>query len=115
MSLSKGKKRNSGTEIIHTLDSYQVLKPNDSLLFFIQRVRDEAHRFAITAHRRRRNIQSIRSIFNEISGIGSSRKKKLMNHFGTISKIKKVSIHQLHEVKGISRNLAEKIYDYFHS
>ena len=113
MSVSKGKKRNAGREIIHSLGSDVILKPNDPLLFFIQRIRDEAHRFAITTHRHRRKINVVKSLFHEISGIGPKRKKYLMVHFGTIDKIKHASYDELNKVKGITNNLAKKIYEFF--
>ena len=115
MSVSKGKKRNAGREIIHILDSDTILKPNDPLLFFIQRIRDEAHRFAITTHRHRRKINVVKSLFHEISGIGPKRKKYLMLHFGTIDKIKHASYDELNKVEGIKNDLAKKIYDFFNN
>ena len=75
MSVSKGEKRNAGREIIHTLNQNISLKPNNPLLFFIQRIRDEAHRFAITAHRKRRGKKFIKSIFEDIPGDWSKKKK----------------------------------------
>ena len=115
ISISKGIKRNSGREIIHTLKNNQVLKFNDPLLFFIQRIRDEAHRFAITSHRKRYRKQTLKSIFDNIPGIGPKRKKILIQYFGTIDKIKKASSNDLKNVKGITKRLAEKIYNFFHS
>ena len=81
----------------------------------MQRIRDEAHRFAITAHRHRRKKQAIKSLFDDISGIGPKRKKALMAHFGSNKNIKYASCDKLIEVKGISKDLAEKIYGFFHS
>ena len=115
ISVAKGQDRNSGREILHLKDMQINLPLNDSLLFFIQRVRDEAHRFAITAHRKRRRKQSLKSIFDDIQGIGPKRKKALMKHFGTINNIKYASFNELTEVKEITNNIAEKIYGFFHS
>ncbi len=115
ISISKGKNRNDGREIIHTKDHNTVLKPNDPLLFFIQRIRDEAHRFAITAHRKRRSKKSFISVFDEISGIGPKRKKALNNHFKSFENIKKASIADLLNVDNLPRKLAEKIYNYFNT
>ena len=89
------------------------LKPNDSLLNFIQRLRDEAHRFAITAHRSRRSKSSIKSIFDDIKGIGPKRKKELLLHFGTIQKIKSASLDELKQVKTIPSKKLEELYEFF--
>jgi len=115
LSVSKGKKRNAGKDIIHTLKENTVLKPNDPLLFFIQRIRDEAHRFAITAHRHQRKKNAIKSFFDDISGIGPKRKKTLMLRFGTIDKIRHASYDELNKVQGITNDLAKKIYGFFHN
>jgi len=115
MSISKGKKRNAGREIIHTLKESKILKPNDTLLFFLQRIRDEAHRFAIKAHRNKRKKHAIRSVFDEIQGIGPKRKKILMSHFSTINNLKNASFDELMEIKSIPKDLIEKIYGFFHS
>jgi len=115
ISVSKGKERNSGREIIH-LDNKDInLPPNDSLLFFIQRIRDEAHRFAITTHRKRRDKKNLNSIFDEIPGIGPKRKKLLMLHFGSIEKIRNASKTELKSVEGVSERIINKVYDFFHS
>ena len=115
MSVSKGKVRNAGREIIHMLKKDKVLKSNDPLLFFIQRIRDEAHRFAITSHRHRRKKHAFMSLFDEIQGIGPKRKKMLMSRFGSIDNIKRASYYELSKIKGITKSLAEKIYGFFHS
>ena len=115
MSVSKGIKRNSGKEIIHTLNNNQVLKASDPLLFFIQKIRDEAHRFAITTHRKRRGKYGLRSLFDDIKGIGPKRKKTLISHFGAIKNIRNASYNEIMNVKGITKKLAQKIYGFFHS
>lgn len=115
ISISKGKERNAGREIIHLNDKNINLKPNDSLLYFIQRIRDESHRFAITAHRAKRAKSSLNSIFDELTGIGPKRKKMLMIHFGSVEKIKNASKQELLTVKGIPDTIINKIYDFFHS
>ena len=115
ISVSKGRNRNAGREIIHLKNRNINLPPNDPLLFFIQRIRDEAHRFAITAHRTRRTKKSFESIFGELSGIGIKRKKLLMTHFGSIEKIKNASKDELLSVNGIPKNIIYKLYDFFHS
>ena len=113
--VSKGKNRNAGREIIHLNDKNINLKPNDPLLFFIQRIRDEAHRFAITAHRKRRGIVTKESIFNELPGIGVKRKKLLLKHFGTVEKMKNASIEELKSVKDVPITILNQVYDFFHS
>ena len=113
LSISKGPERNVGREIIHLEKKNLNLKPNDNLLSFIQRVRDEAHRFAITAHRSRRTKASIKSVFDEIKGIGPKRKKDLMIHFGTVQKIKSASMDELKKIKTIPLKKLEEIYEFF--
>jgi len=113
LSISKGPERNVGREIIHLEKKNLNLKPNDNLLSFIQRLRDEAHRFAITAHRSRRTKASIKSVFDEIKGIGPKRKKDLMIHFGTVQKIKSASMDELKKIKTIPLKKLEEIYEFF--
>ena len=113
LSVSKGPERNAGREIIHLENQNLNLKPNDSLLNFIQRLRDEAHRFAITAHRSRRSKASIKSIFDDIKGIGPKRKKDLLLHFGTIQKIRSASLDELKQVKTIPSKKLEELYEFF--
>jgi len=115
ISVSKGKNRNAGREIIHLNDKNINLPPNDALLFFIQRIRDEAHRFAITAHRARRDKNNIQSIFNELPGIGPKRKKLLKTHFGSIKKLKNASKDELLSIKDIPESIINKLYDFFNS
>ena len=113
LSISKGPERSVGREIIHLEKKNLNLKPNDNLLSFIQRLRDEAHRFAITAHRSRRTKTSIKSVFDEIKGIGPKRKKDLMIHFGTVQKIKSASMDELKKIKTIPLKKLEEIYEFF--
>ena len=115
ISIAKGKDRNSGREILHLKNKQVNLPLNDSLLFFIQRIRDEAHRFAITSHRARRSKKTFESIFNDLSGIGAKRKKILMLHFGSLEKIKNASKKDLMAVPGIPKKIINKVYDFFHS
>ena len=115
MGISKGKNRNSGKEIIHTADKNIQLKPSDSLLFFLQRIRDEAHRFAINTHRTKRNKNTIQSIFEKIPGIGPKRKKILITHFGSVNKLRNATLDDLKAVKNITEKTALKIYDFFNS
>ncbi len=113
LSISKGPERNAGREIIHLEDKDINLKPNDSLLHFIQRLRDEAHRFAITTHRSRRGKMTTTSVFDEIKGIGPKSKKILLLHFGTIQKIKSASLEDLKKIKTIPEKKLEDIYEFF--
>ena len=115
ISVSKGKDRNAGREIIHLKNRNINLSPNDPLLFFIQRIRDEAHRFAITTHRKRRAKKTLDSVFNELTGIGPKRKKLLLIHFGSIEKLKNASKKELKSVSGVPDNIIKKVYDFFHS
>ena len=115
LSVSKGPERNAGREIVHLENKNVNLKPNDVLLNFIQRLRDEAHRFAITAHRSRRSKASIKSVFDEIKGIGPKRKKELLLHFGTIKKIKSASLEELKKIKTIPKKKLEELYEFFNS
>ena len=115
LSVSKGPERNAGREIVQNENKNINLQPNDVLLNIIQRLRDEAHRFAITAHRSRRSKSSIKSIFDEIKGIGPKRKKDLLLHFGTIKKIKSASLEELKNIKTIPLKKLEEIYEFFNS
>ena len=87
MCVSKGKERNAGKEIIHTIDGNVNLRINDPLLFFIQRIRDEAHRFAITAHRSKRGRKSVHSIFDDLPGIGPKTAERLAFHIIFLSSV----------------------------
>ena len=115
ISMAKGIERNSGREIlIHDKYTYR-LNENSSLLHFLQNIRDEVHRFAITTHRSKRSKMSIKSVYDELKGIGPERKKILKKHFGTVEKLKLASLEDLKEIKSIPENILEKIYKYFHS
>jgi len=115
LSVSKGPERNKGREIIHLKNKNINLKPNDILLNLIQCLRDEAHRFAITAHRSRRYKSSIKSVFDEIKGIGPKTKKNLLLHFGTIQKIRSASLDELKKIKTIPIKKLEDIFEFFNS
>ena len=102
--------------LVNSVENKNInLKPNDVLLNFIQRLRDEAHRFAITAHRSRRSKSTIRSVFDEIKGIGPKRKKDLLLYFGTIKKIKSASLEELKKIKTIPIKKLEELYEFFNS
>ncbi|MFO1242821.1 MAG: excinuclease ABC subunit UvrC [Rickettsiales bacterium] len=113
--IAKGVDRNAGREWFHMpgKDAFQ-LPENSPLLYYIQRLRDEAHRFAISSHRIKRANALRASALDEIPGIGSGRKKALLNHFGSSKDVEKASLTALEAVPGISKQVAKKIYAYFH-
>jgi len=115
ISMAKGVDRDSGREIlIHDKFTHR-LSENNSLLHFLQNIRDEVHRFAITTHRAKRSKMSVRSVFDDLKGIGPQRKKILKKHFGTIENIKLASLEDLKQIKSIPENILLKIYEYFNS
>ena len=114
IAMAKGKNRNEGNETFIYEQQEIKIEKNNSLLFFLQRLRDEAHRFAIFTHRKKRKKSFTRSLLDEIPGIGRSRKKSLLNHFGSAKDISGASLEDLKKVDGISELVAKKIYDYFH-
>jgi excinuclease ABC subunit C len=91
------------------------LEPRDPVLYFLQRLRDEAHRFAIGAHRNKRSAQISQSPLDEIPGIGAKRKKALLHRFGSAKAVARAGLEDLQTVDGISAAVAKKIYDYFNS
>ncbi len=114
IAVAKGKNRNAGEEkLYHNFKEY-ILKKNDPLLFFIQRLRDEAHRFAISTHRAKRKKGLSKSLLDQIDGIGKQRKRSLLNHFGSARSVESASLEDLKSVEGIEESIAKKIYDYFH-
>jgi excinuclease ABC subunit C len=112
--VAKGMDRDQGKEEFYKPGEPKfALKRNDPVLYFIQRMRDEAHRFAIGAHRAKRAKQVTSNPLDGISGIGSKRKKALLSHFGSGKAVKRASLADLKVVDGISKAMAEKIYGYF--
>ena len=91
-----------------------TLPPRDPGLFFLQRLRDEAHRFAIGAHRAKRKKALGANPLDEIAGIGGKRKRALLNHFGSAKAIARAKPQDLAAVDGVSAALAQRIYDFFH-
>jgi excinuclease ABC subunit C len=89
------------------------LEPKDPVLYFLQRLRDEAHRFAIGTHRAKRSKQIGHSLLDEVSGIGAKRKKALLLHFGSAAAVARAGLTDLMQVEGISETVAKKIYDHF--
>ena len=114
LSVSKGPERNAGREIVHLENKNINLKPNDVLLNFIQRLRDEAHRFAITSHRAKRAKGLKKSLLDQINGIGAIRKRALLNHFGSARAVESASLDEIKSVEGVEAKVAKKIYNFFH-
>jgi excinuclease ABC subunit C len=115
VAISKGPDRNAGREVFHLPNGREVtLPPNNPVLFYLQRLRDEAHRFAIGAHRQKRAKSMAASPLDDVPGIGPSRKRALLMHFGTGRAVKSAGLEDLEKAPGISRAMARGIYDYFH-
>src|SRR6266567_7399337 len=90
------------------------LKPRDPMLYFVERLRDEAHRFAVGSHRQRRKRDIREAGLQEIPGIGPARKRALLRHFGTLKAIERASVADLEQVAGINAETARKVYDFLH-
>jgi len=116
MAVAKGPDRDAGRETLFMPDREAIkLEPRDPVLYFIQRLRDEAHRFVIGSHRKRRAKDIREAGLQEIPGIGPSRKRALLHHFGTLKEIERASITDLGKVPGVSAESARKIFEFFHS
>ena len=114
VAIAKGKLRNSGNEtFFHNGKDFKFLK-NDPTLFFLQRIRDESHRFAISAHRAKRKRGISKSLLDQIEGIGSIRKRALLNHFGSARAVESASLDEIKSVEGVEEKVAKKIYNFFH-
>jgi len=114
--VAKGVDRDAGREEFHVPGRKPFrLPPRDPVLYFIQRLRDEAHRFAIGVHRAKRKKSFTANPLDEISGIGSARKRALLTHFGTAKAVAGAGIDDLTAVDGISESVAKKVYDHFHA
>jgi excinuclease ABC subunit C len=113
--IAKGPDRDAGREtfFLPGRDSFK-LPPRDPVLYFVERLRDEAHRFAIGSHRARRMRDLREAGLQEITGIGPTRKRALLHHFGTLKAIERASVTDLMQVDGISAETARRIYDFFH-
>ncbi|WP_102109553.1 excinuclease ABC subunit UvrC [Oceaniglobus roseus] len=113
--VAKGIDRDLGKEEFHrTGKPVMALRHNDPVLYFIQRMRDEVHRFAIGAHRAKRAKAVGATPLDDLPGVGAARKRALLTHFGSAKAVARADLKDLKAVEGISGNLAEKIYDYFH-
>ncbi|MGA8321288.1 MAG: excinuclease ABC subunit UvrC [Xanthobacteraceae bacterium] len=115
VAIAKGPDRDAGREtfFLPGRDSFK-LPPRDPVLYFVERLRDEAHRFAIGSHRARRTRDLREAGLQEIVGIGPTRKRALLHHFGTLKAIERASVTDLMEVDGISAETARRIYEFFH-
>ncbi|HEY4042753.1 MAG TPA: excinuclease ABC subunit UvrC, partial [Rhodopila sp.] len=115
VAIAKGPDRNAGREWLHTdgMEPFQ-LPPQDPVLYFLQRLRDEAHRFAITSHRAGRSKAIKQSELDEIEGIGPARKRALLNHFGSTRGVKMAGLTDLEAAPGINRETAGRVYAHFH-
>ncbi len=115
IAISKGPERNAGKEFYHQAGKESFALPFASpLAFYMQNIRDEAHRFAIGTHRKKRGKSITRSKLDEIEGIGAGRKKALLNYFGSAEAVAQAGLKDIEKVAGISKKTAEKVFKYFH-
>lgn len=114
--VAKGPDRDSGREHFHTLGQAKslMLEPRDPALYFVQRLRDEAHRFVIGAHRDKRSKSLGANPLDEIAGIGPNRRRALLTHFGSAKAVSRAGVEELMGVAGVSAEMARKIYAFFH-
>jgi excinuclease ABC subunit C len=116
MAVAKGPDRDAGRETLFMPNREPLkLEPRDPVLYFIQRLRDEAHRFVIGSHRKLRKKDIREAGLQEIPGIGPSRKRALLHHFGTLKEIERASVADLGKVPGVSAESARKIFEFFHA
>ena len=115
IAISKGVDRNAGKEFYHQIGKESFALPYRSpIAFYLQTLRDEAHRFAIGTHRKKRAKSMTKSSLDDIEGIGAKRKKDLLHHFGSVDAIRDASIEDISKVSGINKKTAENVYNYFH-
>jgi excinuclease ABC subunit C len=115
VAIAKGPDRDAGRETFHMPQREPFMLPErDPVLFFVQRLRDEAHRFAIGSHRARRKSDIARNPLDEIAGIGPARKRALLRHFGTAKAVSRADMTDLRAVPGISDEIARLVYGFFH-
>ncbi|MCP4183779.1 MAG: excinuclease ABC subunit UvrC [Hyphomicrobiales bacterium] len=113
--IAKGPERDAGLEKFFMPGKQSFMLPErDPVLYFVQRLRDEAHRFAIGSHRTRRKKEMIKNPLDEVAGIGPSRKRALLHHFGTAKAVSRAALSDLKAVEGISAHMAQSIYEFFH-
>jgi excinuclease ABC subunit C len=105
-----------GREVFHLPDGRELTLPvNAPVLFYLQRLRDEVHRFVIGGHRAKRSKAIVKSPLDDIPGIGPARKKALLMHFGTAKAVRAASLEDLQRAPGVSKAMAQGIHDYFHA
>jgi excinuclease ABC subunit C len=115
VAIAKGPERDAGRETLYLPERPPLkLDPRDPLLYFLQRLRDEAHRFAISSHRSRRGKAVGRSALDRVPGVGGKRKKALLSHFGSVRAIETAGLLDLERVPGINKAVARAVYDTFH-
>jgi excinuclease ABC subunit C len=115
VAIAKGPDRDAGREWFFTADKPPFqLPPRDPVLYYLQRLRDEAHRFAIATHRAGRSKALVTSELDEVPGIGAARKRALLNHFGSARGVKQAGLEDLQAVPGISKETAKRVYGFFH-
>lgn len=115
IAISKGVDRNAGKEFYHQIGKESFALPyRSAIAFYLQNIRDEAHRFAIGTHRKKRGKSMSKSSLDDVEGIGAKRKRDLLNYFGSVDAIKDASVEDISKVSGINKKTAENIYNYFH-
>ncbi len=115
VAVAKGPDRNAGREVLHMADQAPLaLESRDPVLYFIQRLRDEAHRFAVSTHRAKRGRAVQASPLDRVPGIGAKRKKALLLHFGSARGVVEAGLKDLEQVPGVSQKVARHLYDHFH-
>ncbi len=113
--IAKGRDRDAGRETFFRPGQPPFkLPPRDPALYFVQRLRDEAHRFAIGAHRAKRKREMTRNPLDEIAGIGPTRKRALLHHFGTVKAIQRAALEDLMKAPGVNAATARAVFDFFH-
>ncbi len=115
VAIAKGVNRSKGDETFFYKTKAIKLNKREPLLFFLQRLRDEAHRFALSSHRMKRKKNFTKSLLDQISGVGRNRKRSLLNYFGSARAVESASFDDLKKVEGIETSVAKKIHDFFHS
>ena len=117
LGVAKGETRKPGMETLffETTDNVIVLPNFSPALHLIQHIRDESHRFAITGHRARRGKTRVGSVLDDIPQVGPGRRRALIRHFGSAIAVKSASVGEISKVAGISKSLAQDIYDFLHS
>jgi excinuclease ABC subunit C len=114
--IAKGRDRDAGRETFFRVGQPPFkLPPRDPALYFVQRLRDEAHRFAIGAHRAKRKREMVKNPLDEIPGIGPTRKRALLHHFGTVKAIQRAALEDLMKAPGVNAATARAVYDFFHA